>query len=81
MRRLYRHLRFFVDNIETIQRSIEKIADFVDGRYVLLADHSIRVRGLIEANTALVEENRRLRVFAELEAVVSYLKSGERKYV
>ena len=65
MRRLYRHLRFFVDNIETIQRSIEKIADFVDGRYVLLADHNIRVRGLIEANTALVEENRRLRILLE----------------
>ena len=65
MRRLYRRLRFFVDNIETIQRSIEKIADFVDGRYVLLADHNIRVRGLIEANTALVEENRRLRILLE----------------
>ena len=60
MRRLYRHLRFFVDNIETIQRSIEKIADFVDGRYIPLADHTIRVRGLIEANTTLIEENRRL---------------------
>ena len=61
MRRLYRRLRFFVDNIETIQRSIEKIADFVDGRYIPLADHTIRVRGLIEANNVLIEENRRLR--------------------
>ena len=65
MRRLYRRLRFFVDNIETIQRSIEKIADFVDGRYVLLADHTIRVRGLIEANNVLIEKNRRLHILLE----------------
>ena len=65
MRHLYHRLRFFVDNIETIQRSIEKIADFVDGRYVLLADHNIRVRGLIEANNVLIEKNRRLHILLE----------------
>ena len=57
---LYRRLRFFVDNIETLQRSIGKISDFIDGRYILLTEHTVRVRGLIEANTTLIEENRRL---------------------
>jgi hypothetical protein len=61
----FRRLRFFTDHIDHVQQSLAKVSDFIDGQYVLRTDHMLRVRGLIEANNALIEENRRLRALYE----------------